>query len=144
MKRFAETLEGREYLEKLNKMKVGIEGPGDMSGLEWEAFKLFKASSQRAGTFITERERVLAQIVEGEEIVKDLTRKGDVATGEAKAAAEILLAAEDARRKIEEEGKALRPTDGGENGDPDNEDRMRTPTPVGSPMPVTRGEEVRA
>ncbi len=120
MMKFAETKEGREYLEALQNGKAT---PGlDASPLEHNVIKLFHERRKTAGAIISERDRVIAQIAEGEEIAKTLTRKGDIATGEAKAYAEILLTAEGYRR---EENKLVKNPDavGGENGDPDNEDR---------------------
>ncbi len=132
MTTFAETPEGKKYLDKLQEGD-GKRVPDGMDGLEAQAFKMFTKSRLRAGVLIAEREKTLQGIVEAEERAKALTRQGDMATGEARASAEILLAAEEARRNTVE--KAPDVLDRGANGDPDNEDRVRTPTPVGSPMP---------
>ncbi len=120
MKTFAETPEGQKYLAKLQEGD-GKRVPDGMDGLEAQAFKLFTKSRLRAGALIAEREKALQEIVEAEERVKAWTRQGDMATGEARASAEILLAAEEARRDSEELAPST--VEGGANGDPDNEDR---------------------
>ncbi len=129
MKTFAETPEGKKYLAKLQEGD-GKRVPDGMDGLEAQAFKMFTKSRLRAGALIAEREKTLQGIVEAEERVKALTRQGDMATGEARASAEILLAAEEARRSTEEKT----PSDG-ENGDPENEDnKVSSPKEIGAAL----------
>ncbi|KKL80047.1 hypothetical protein LCGC14_2008730, partial [marine sediment metagenome] len=99
MKTFAETPEGKKYLAKLQEGD-GKRVPDGMDGLEAQAFKMFTKSRLRAGAIIAEREKTLQGIVEAEERVKALTRQGDMATGEARASAEILLAAEEVQQPL--------------------------------------------
>ncbi len=140
MKTFAETPEGRKYLAKLQEGD-GKRVPDGMDGLEAQAFKMFTKSRLRAGVLIAEREKTLQGIVEAEERVKALTRQGDIATGEARASAEILLAAEEARHDVNEKEPDI--LGDGANGDPDNEDRAPS-TSRGEAEPIPGNDGVVA
>lgn len=118
MTTFAETPEGREYLVKLQGGRPDDIGPP--GSLEGQTFKMFQERRRKAGTIMVERDRLLKRIADDEDRVRAMTRQGDMATGEATAFAEVLLAAEEARRvtaepKSEEDNKG--------DGQSDNEDR---------------------
>lgn len=140
MTNFAETPEGREYLLALQN---GSKGPPlGASTLEHVALKSFQERSKKAGAFISQRDRIVKEIAQAEEQVKALTRQGDIVSGEATAFAEILLIAEESRR---EEKKLVKNPDvtGGENGDPENEDRAPDgPRVRMAPLPNAEGEAV--
>lgn len=138
--KFIESPEGQEYIGKI---QAGNVIPHDPSPLETEALVNLHKCQKKLQTLTANQSELERQLAAGKKQADTLSREIDLATGELRAFAQVLLFAEGARRDAKQARREVAegqkpdedPTDGS-----NNEDRVAKSGRTGKNGPEPKGK----
>lgn len=142
--KFHESPEGQEYISKI---QAGNIKPHDPSFLEGEALSNLHDRQRRLQELTARRSEMERQLADGKKQVEAVSRDIDLATGELRAFAQVLLFAEGARRETKQtRRKAAEAQKPGEDptGGGDNADRVAKPSQTGKNTSGPKGKRASA